>query len=67
MIGLLLLRSALRRVFDCSAETAVLEDSLQVACSGFSLASYGIPLMPVWLPEIELRESLQHPRRQASE
>lgn len=51
----------LRRLFDFNAEAAVLEDSLHAARSSLSLASYGIPVAPVWLPELELREPA--PRR----
>lgn len=47
-----LLRRLLRSLLDVSAETRVMEEGLQVACRGFSLASYGIPLAPVWLPEL---------------
>lgn len=55
MIPIYAWAALLRRLFDLNAETAVLEDGLHLACSGLSLASYGIPVAPVWLPEMELR------------
>ncbi len=58
MISLIACAGALRRLFDLTAEDAVLEDGLQAACSGFCLAGYGIPVAPVWLPETELRARL---------
>jgi len=53
LIPLIPLFRLLRRLFDVSAETSVMEEGLQAACRGFSLASYGIPLAPVWLPDFE--------------
>jgi hypothetical protein len=58
MMTIATLAALLRRLLDLGAETAVMEEGLQAACSGFGLASYGIPVAPVWLPELPLREGL---------
>lgn len=61
MIPLYAWAALLRRLFDLNAETAVLEDGLHIARSGLVLASYGIPVAPVWLPELNLREAAIEP------
>jgi len=61
MIPLYAWAALLRRLFDFNAEAAVLESSLQAARNGLSLASYGIPVAPVWLPELDLREAAREP------
>ena len=59
MISLAAWAALLRRLFDFNAETAMMEDSLYAVYGGLSLASYGIPVAPVWLPELELRRSTE--------
>ncbi|HSW13643.1 MAG TPA: hypothetical protein VLI06_12435 [Solimonas sp.] len=60
MISILACARLLRRLFDFSAETGVLERELP-GCSGFGPASYGIPVAPVWLPQATLRQPAESP------
>lgn len=63
MIMIATLAALLRRLLDLGAEASVMEEGLQLSCGGLGLASYGIPVAPVWLPEALLRERLA-PSRQ---
>ncbi|PPE72874.1 hypothetical protein C3942_15730 [Solimonas fluminis] len=67
MITFATLAALLRRLLDLGAETSVMEEGLQAACGGFGLASYGIPVAPVWLPEPVLRRGLAAQPEQGSQ
>lgn len=64
MITIATLAALLRRLLDLGAEASVMEEGLQLSCGGLGLASYGIPVAPVWLPEALLREGLVPSRQQ---
>ncbi|MDM4770187.1 hypothetical protein [Solimonas sp. SE-A11] len=67
MMTLASLAALLRRLLDLGAEASVMEEGLQLTCGGLGLASYGIPVAPVWLPEFAVRQRLETPRQQDPE
>lgn len=67
MMTIATLAALLRRLLDLGAEASVMEEGLQLGCGGLGLASYGIPVAPVCLPEVALRQRLETPRQQQPE